>query len=158
MKKSTVKKLLIALGVIIFTPIIVSLFLVLTSDDITEVMKERTDNLVEWRTMSSEQKQKSLEDMISDKDFNHYSDLNDEIEKAINDEVHSEAVFRIEPSVYNGFSNVVEPDSGWIYTIFKGSFRNPKNEKIAISGDVMFIYKPKDKSLSVKKWNINYTN
>lgn len=158
MKKSTVKKLLIALGVIIFTPIVVSFILVLTSKDITDVMKERTDNLIEWNKMTSEQKQKSLEDMISDKDFNHYSNLNDEVEKAINDEVHSEAVFLVNPSIYNGYSNVVEPDSGWIYTIFKGSFRNPKNEKISISGDVMFVYNPKDKSLSVKKWNINYTN
>lgn len=154
MKKATVKKILIAIGVIIFTPIAVSLFLALISKDYSTIVKEQTDNAHQWSAMTSEQKQKSLEDMIANKDFENESELKQSLKEEVNKKFNSESVFHVDPSPYNEFSNVVEPDSGWISVNFNGTYRNYDNDKINFSGSAMLVYHPDNKTLSIKTWNV----
>jgi hypothetical protein len=153
MKK--IKKFLFVILLLFATFIILCFILVLTSKDANTVMKEQADKVVEWKSLTSEKKQKALEDMIANKDFENESEVKQSLKEAVNKEFNSEAVFHVDPSPYNTFSNVVEPDSGWISVNFNGTYRNYGNDKINFSGSAILVYHPDNKTLSVKNWNVD---
>lgn len=63
--------------------------------------------------------------------------------------------FTLQPSIYNGFANVVEADSGWIYVPFKLTAQNDYGVKKEISGSVMFQYLPESNSLIAHHWDMS---
>lgn len=155
MKNSVFKKILKGVGLLFGIFLLVSFLLAEFSPSYESTMSERSENIKQWNSLKYEDRQKVLEDMIANKDFENESEVKQSLKKAVNDEFNSEAVFRIDPSPYNGFSNVVEADSGWINMTFKGSYRNGSNERKYFIGSAMLVYHPEDKTLSVKHWNVN---
>lgn len=148
-------KILVLIGVFFFTPLLISFIISLTETNYDDVIKERKENSSKWSVMTYEERQKLLEEMISDKDFENGSELENSLDTAINKEINAEAVYHVKPSIYNGFSNVVEADSGWISLPFRGTYRNYDNDKINFSGSAMLVYHADTKTLSVKNWNVS---
>lgn len=122
--------------------------------------KEQTDFSAEWSSMTYEERSEFLNQALDKRSFLYASELEFEMRKAIKKECANPTTvsFIISPSVYNGLANVVEADSGWIYTPFKCTAKNDFGVEKEIMGSVMFIYKPATNSLEVKQWDINQNN
>lgn len=109
---------------------------------------------IPWNKMTYEQKDTLLNEMLNDKDFNGIDGLDDIMKEKLDSAYSSYTIWQISPSPYNKeFSQVLEADSGWISTIFKGSFRNYYNKRIYFTGGIIYQYHPSDKSLTIKKWD-----
>jgi hypothetical protein len=114
----------------------------------------------EWATMTYEQKDSLLKKAIEKRSFYNAEEIEQAMREAIQKEIRNPGTisYKLNPSVYNGFANVVEADSGWIYVPFKLSAKNDFGIRKEATGSVMYIYDPSSNSLNVKHWDINFND
>ena len=120
----------------------------------------KNDFSKQWSTMTYVQRDSFLIKSIEKKSFINATDVEYAICEAIKKECTNPQTvkFTVYPSIYNGFANISEPDSAWIYVLFKGTAKNDFAIEKAFYGHVTYLYKPKTNSLEVKQWNMDPQN
>lgn len=126
----------------------------------TEEKEIKTDYSEEWATMNYDQRADFLNKALEEKTFIFADELHYSMIEAIKKElVNPKTVrFLLSPYIYNGFANVVEADSGWIYVPYRCTAKNDFGIEKEIAGSVMYKYNPETNSLEVKRWDINQNN
>ena len=154
--KQVAKIVWIIVGVVFLFVILVSTCSKKSSDNKEPKDKQQK----QWSDMSYEERDSFLNKSLENRDFVFSSELEHQLREAIKKEcVNPKTVnFTISPSIYNGFANVVEADSGWIYVPFKCTAKNDFGVEKEIAGSVMYLYKPETNSLEVKQWDMNQNN
>jgi len=114
-----------------------------------------------WSEMIYEEKEDLLNDFIKSKRLEKAdSELRIQLRESIAKQLKnpSTLAFSLQPSIYNGFANVVEADSGWIYVPFKAKAKNDFGVEKEIAGSVMFKYDGNTNILSVHKLDLSQNN
>lgn len=114
-----------------------------------------------WDEMTYEGRDSLLNDFIKNKRLEQAdSELRIQLRENIAKQLKNPSTlsFTLQPSIYNGFSNVVEADSGWIYTPFRAKAKNDFGVEKEIAGSVMFKYNGNTNMLSVHKLDLSQNN
>lgn len=114
-----------------------------------------------WSEMTYEEKENFLNDLIKNKrlekaDSELRIQLRDNIAKQLKNP--STVSFTLQPSIYNGFANVVEADSGWIYVPFRAKAKNDFGIEKELAGSVMFKYNWNTNTLGVRNFDLSQNN
>lgn len=112
-----------------------------------------------WDEMTYEERDSIMNLSIDNREFTNVSDIVYQMRQAIRREARNPRTvkFDLSPSIYNGTAIVVEADSAWIHTSYKGYAKNDFGVEKEFSGYVMYRYKPETKSLDVSHWDISFS-
>jgi hypothetical protein len=148
------------IGVGIFIIVFFIFGLVKCNDWLKSRSNIKTDYTEEWNGMTYEERDAFLKKAIEKKSFINGRDIEYDMRDAIKKEcVNPKTVsFSLGPSIYNGFANVVEADSAWIFVPFRCGAKNDFGIEKEIAGSIMYLYKPETNSLEVKRWDIEQNN
>lgn len=126
-----------------------------SSNPITEDVKSEK----KWSEMTYEERDSIMNLAIGNREFTNVSDIEYQMREAIKREARNPrtVTFTLSPSIYNGTANVVEADSAWIHTSYKGYAKNDFGVEKEFTGFVMYRYKSETKSLDVSHWDISFS-
>ena len=126
-----------------------------SSNPITEDVKSEK----KWSEMTYEERDSVMNLAIGNREFSNVSDIEYQMCEAIKREARNPrtVTFTLSPNIYNGTANVVEADSAWIHTSYRGYAKNDFGVEKEFTGFVMYRYKPETKSLDVSHWDISFS-
>lgn len=115
----------------------------------------------DWNNMSYEDREIMIQSFINDKSFKKADfELRIQLKESILKQIKNPSTlsFTLEPSIYNGFANIVEADSGWIYVPYRAKAKNDFGIEKEIAGSVMFKYNGLTNTLGIRDFDISQNN